>query len=119
MTNKMTPKMKMKKVTYPEYHGIVMPSFVAWRKAMHKVCSVEFDMYCRLFTEKRTYGARTKYWYSKNDLPDRKIAKYIAQNPTFSAGSAGVFKVTFQPEYHSTNNHGQSIQSAALFCSKV
>jgi hypothetical protein len=107
------------KLTKSQYHESLSPAFVAWRKAMHKVCSVEFDMYCRLFTEKRTYGARTKYWYSKNDLPDRKIAKYIAQNPTFSAGSAGVFKVTFQPEYHSTNNHGQSIQSAALFCSKA
>lgn len=107
------------KLTKSQYHELVSPAFVAWRKAMHVVCSVEFDMYCRLFTEKRSHGARTKYWYSYNDLPDRKIAKYIAQNPTFSAGSAGVFKVTFQSEYHSADGHGRPVQSAALFCSKA
>ena len=107
------------KLTKSQYHESLSPAFVAWRKAMHVACGVKFDMYCRLFTEKRSHGARTKYWYSYNDLPNIEIAKYVAQNPTFSAGSAGVFKVTFQSEYHSADGWGRPIQSAALFCSKA
>lgn len=80
-------------------------------------------MYLRLYTEKRSHGARTKY-YSHNHLPNIKIAKYIAQNPTFSAGSAGVFKVTFKTHFYSaslrsSDSRGLPIQSAALFCSKA
>ena len=98
------------KITKLQYHQSVMPAFCAWRKAMHKACGVETDMYCRLFTEKRSRGARTKYWYSYKDLPNTKIAEYINYNGYFTADGV-VYKVTFQPE--------SPIQSAILCAEKL
>jgi hypothetical protein len=115
---KPTKTVNTTKISKSQYHESVMPAFCAWRKLMHKACGVEIDMYCRLFTEKRSRGARTKYWYSYNNLPNNKIAKYIAQNPTFIADGA-MYKVTFQPEYIQASMGGRRIPSAALFAEKL
>ena len=109
-----------KKVAKMQYHVIVMPAFVAWRKQMHSECGVNTKDYCRLFTERRVNGARTKYWYSYNDLPENKIKKYVKVNPTFTAGGQ-VFKVIFNPEYITgmSGYPGAKIQSATLHAVKL
>jgi hypothetical protein len=109
-----------KKITKAQYHTIVAPAFVAWRKEMHAQCGVTTRDYCRLFTERRANGARTKYWYSYNDLPENKIKKYIKINPTFIAGGK-TFKIVFNPEYITggAGYPGRTIQSATLHAEKL
>lgn len=111
--------MKNTKITKSEYHESVSPAFCAWRKAMHKACGVTPDMYCRLFTEKRSHGARTKYYMSYNDLPNTKIANYIKRNPTFTADGVE-YKVIFQANYIApvASRYGTH-HSALLFAERI
>ena len=100
------------KLTKSQYHESLSPAFVAWRKAMHKVCSVEFDMYCRLFTEKRTYGARTKYWLARETMPS--MINYITKNPTFTAGG-----VEYKVSYEDIRDGYFQYSRKCIFCNKA
>lgn len=108
------------KITKFEYHESVSPAFCAWRRQMHSACGIKTDMYVRLFTEKRTRGARTKYWITwrtgSNKLPSTAITEYIKQNPTFIAGGA-VYKVIFDSNYVSGDPYGY--RSATLHAEKL
>jgi len=115
-TMKPTKTVKPTKITKLQYHKSVSPAFCAWRKAMHKACNIETDMYCRLFTEKRSRGARTKYWVTGTKLPSPAIAKYIKLNPTFIADGA-VYKVIFDSNYVSGSPYGY--RSATIHAEKL
>lgn len=104
------------KITKFEYHESVSPAFCAWRRQMHNACGINTDMYVRLFTEKRTRGARTKYWITGSKLPTTAIANYIKQNPTFIAGGA-VYKVIFDSYYFCGSPYGY--RSATLHAEKL
>lgn len=103
-----------KKITKAQYHSLVAPAFVAWRKEMHTQCGVETSNYARLFTEKRTTGARTKYWYAK-ELPIKRIAKYLKKNSTFKVGK-DVFSVHFVADY--ANGGCYPIPCSAIYAVK-
>jgi hypothetical protein len=114
---KPTKTVKPTKITKSEYHESVSPAFCAWRKRMHHVCGVSTDMYVRLFTEKRSRGARTKYWITgSNMLPSIKITEFIRQNPTFIANGV-VYKVIFDSHYVSGTPYGYP--SATLHAEKL
>jgi len=113
---KPTKTVKPTKITKSQYHESVSPAFCAWRKRMHHVCGVNTDMYCRLFTEKRTRGARTKYWATGSKLPSTAIAKYIKHNPTFIADGA-VYQVIFDSHYVSGSPYGY--RSATIHAEKL
>jgi len=103
---------KMKKVTYPEYHGTVVPAFKAYRKAMKAELGITTDHYVRIFTEKRTCGARSKYWFARETMPS--MVEYVKKNPTFSAGGS-TYKVTYED---GLGGYFQS-SSRCLFCNKI
>ena len=104
------------KITKSEYHESVSPAFCAWRKIMHNVCGINTDMYVRLFTEKRSRGARTKYWITGSKLPIIKITEFIRQNPTFIANGV-VYKVIFESYYFCGSPYGY--RSATLHAEKL
>lgn len=95
----MTNTMKMNKLTKSEYHTDVVPAFVAYRKEMHKACKIRsrgtaIGDYCRIFTEPRVNGARSKYWFTRSSMPTPRIEEYIMNNPTFTTAAGRVMKVS-------------------------
>lgn len=80
-----TNTLSIKKLTKSAYKSDVLPAFIAYRKAMEAACKVkqpkERGTYSQLFTEKRTRGARSKYWNIGSNLPVNKINKYVAKQP--------------------------------------
>lgn len=109
--------MTMKKVTYPEYHGTVMPAFKAYRKAMKAELGITTNHYARIFTERRAYGARSKYWFARETMPS--MVEYIKKNPTFSAGGS-TYKVTYKDGNLYKFPWLQSLYfSRCLFCNKI
>jgi hypothetical protein len=86
---------KMNKLTKSEYHNDIVPAFVAYRKAMEKACKVYSSSdYSQIFTERRSYGARSKYWGSRNSLPTDAIIQYTLNNPTFTTAAGRKLTVT-------------------------
>lgn len=83
--NIMTNTLKINKLTKEHYHQFVSPAFCAYRRKMHDEIGIGAAAYSRLFTEKRTYGVRTKYWLSMESLPVKEIEAYVVKNPTFVA----------------------------------
>jgi hypothetical protein len=107
---KNTKTHKISKLTKSEYHNDVMPAFVTYRREMHKACNVYTSDYIRLFTEQRTYGARSKYWLSRKSLPEQRIHTYVQNNPTFTTAAGRTFTVTAE------NVAGWRGADFALFC---
>ena len=101
------------KITKSEYHNTVVPAFVAYRKAMEKALNIPKDGYIRMFTEKRTSGARTKYWVTRQRMPN--LQDYVAKNPKFIAGNA-VYEVTCNDNY--TSGDSWSRGDKCLYCKK-
>ena len=101
------------KITQSEYHNTVVPAFVAYRKAMEKALNIPKDGYIRMFTEKRTSGARTKYWVTRRNMPN--LQAYVTKNPTFIAGNA-VYEVTCNDNYISGNSWRG--RGTCLYCKK-
>jgi len=100
------------KITQSEYHNTVVPAFVAYRKEMEKALNIPKDGYIRMFTEKRTSGARSKYWFARETMPS--MVEYVKKNPTFSAGGS-TYKVTYED---GLGGYFQS-SSRCLFCNKI
>ena len=100
------------KTTDAEYSNDVMPAFKAYRKLMHKACGVNASHYTKLYTEKRAYGARTKYWLARETMPS--ITKYITKNPTFTAGGV-VYKVHDEDQLSGYFQHS----CRSIFCNKA
>ncbi len=101
--------------TKSEYHNTVVPAFVAYRKQMEKALNVPKDSYIRMFTERRTKGARTKYWVTKSNMPS--LHAYIKKNPTFTAGNT-VYKVTCDDNYCGESTF-YACASTCLYCEKL
>jgi hypothetical protein len=101
------------KITQSEYHNTVVPAFVAYRKAMEKALNIPKDGYVRMFTEKRTSGARTKYWVTRQNMPN--LQDYVTKNPKFIAGNA-VYEVTCNDNY--TSGDSWSRGDTCLYCKK-
>ena len=101
------------KNTKSEYHNTVVPAFVAYRKAMEKALNIPKDGYIRMFTEKRTSGARTKYWVTRRNMPN--LQDYVATNPRFIAGNA-MYEVTCNDNY--TSGDSWSRGDKCLYCKK-
>ena len=102
------------KITKSEYHNTVVPAFVAYRKAMEKALNIPKDGYIRMFTEKRTSGARTKYWVTRQSMPN--LQDYVAKNPRFIAGNA-MYEVTCNDNY--TSGDSWSRKDKCLYCKKM
>jgi len=100
------------KITQSEYHNTVVPAFVAYRKAMEKALNIPKDGYIRMFTEKRTSGARTKYWVTRQSMPN--MQDYVTKNPTFIAGNA-VYEVTCNDYYTPSI---RNLSDKCLYCKK-
>ena len=101
------------KITQSEYHNTVVPAFVAYRKAMEKALNIPKDGYIRMFTEKRTSGARTKYWVTRQNMPN--IQDYVTKHPKFIAGNA-LYEVTCNDNYSSS--YSWSRVDKCLYCKK-
>ncbi len=113
--------LKMNKLSKSDYHNIVVPAFVAYRKKMHKACNVKCGVgsgwgYARIFTEQRAYGARSKYWYTSKNLPVNLIESYVNANPTFTAGGV-VYKV--EARYVDGVSIYRRSPDFALFCNSL
>lgn len=104
------------KITKSEYHNTVVPAFVAYRKAMEKALNIPKDGYARMFTEKRTSGARTKYWVTRATQRMPNLQDYVAKNPRFIAGNA-VYEVTCDDNYSSS--YSWSRTDKCLYCKKI
>jgi len=100
------------KITQSEYHNTVVPAFVAYRKAMEKALNIPKDGYIRMFTEKRTSGARTKYWVTRRNMPN--LQDYVTKNPKFIAGNA-VYEVTCNDYYTPSI---RNLSDKCLYCKK-
>ena len=113
---KSTKSLKISKLTKTQYHNDVVPAFVAYRKKMAKECGISTDDYLRIFTEKRTNGARSKFWYTRNSLATNKVESYITKNPTFESAEGRVFEVTAR---WVANNPYYNFGNYAIFCKLV
>ena len=100
------------KTTDSEYRNDVMPAFKAYRKLMHATCGINAEHYTKLYTEKRTYGARTKYWLARETMPS--MIKYITNNPTFTAGG-----VEYKVSYEDICDGYFQYSRKCIFCNKA
>jgi len=101
------------KITKSEYHNTVVPAFVAYRKEMEKALNIPKDGYIRMFTEKRTSGARTKYWVTRQNMPN--MQDYVTKNPKFIAGNA-LYEVTCG---NACSSYSWSRTDKCLYCKKM
>ena len=71
---------------YSDYQQLV-PALREYRKKMMQAIGMQpGEGYCRIYTEKRACGARTKYWATNREFRTTSIADYVAANPTITVG---------------------------------
>ena len=71
---------------YSDYQQLV-PALREYRKKMMQAIGMKpGEGYCRIYTEKRACGARTKYWAVNREFRTTSIADYVAKNPTITVG---------------------------------
>ena len=52
------------------------------RTKLRDEAGVDFNHYSRVYTEPRTYGITTKYFWCRTGFPQAAIERWIASNPT-------------------------------------
>ena len=52
------------------------------RTKLRTEAGVNYSRYYRVYTEPRTYGITTKYFWCKTGFPQASIERWIAANPT-------------------------------------
>jgi len=79
--------MKTNPITKTEYTKLV-PVIAEYRNAMLKSATVnQKPYYATVYTEQRTYGARSKFWlesFTESQLKSMK--SYVAKNPAIKVG---------------------------------
>ena len=75
---------KMKPITQEEYNQLV-PYMILYRESLMESVKIKKGRY-RLYTEKRSYGGRTKFWLSGNSFPVKKVSTLIKSRDTFMIG---------------------------------
>lgn len=107
----------MNKLSKSDYHNDLIPAFIAYRKAMEESCNVFTSHYLRKFTEKRTYGARSKYWLSSDSIPFSKMETYIQKNPIFTTASGKMYSLELRSVRGSV--YYTQRPDVALFCNLI
>jgi hypothetical protein len=86
---------KFQKIDHYEYAQLV-PALKEYRKEiMRAIGAKPGEFYNRIFTEKRTFGARSKYYSVDRSFMARAIGLYVQMHPTIFVGGA-VYKVEFR-----------------------
>jgi hypothetical protein len=63
------------------YRRSLVPAVAAYRKLLHENCKISTDNYVRIFTEPRTKGLRSKYWYTRSSFNTGRVQDYVSMNP--------------------------------------
>lgn len=69
------------KINYSEYQSLI-PAIQAYRKKLKQECAIKGGTYNRVYTEKRTFGARSKFWMTRLSLDRDAILAFVRENPT-------------------------------------
>lgn len=74
------------RITYYDYARLV-PALREYRKKMMATIGMKpGEGYSRIFTEQRTFGARSKYWMINGGFMMGSIAQYVRLHPTITLG---------------------------------
>ena len=113
-THKNTQKMKkFEKITNYDYVALV-PALREYRKKMMGAMGMQPGLgYNRLFTEKREFGARSKYWLTNGGFMMASIAQYVHLHPTITLGVD-----TYSVDFRWVTGEGTG-QSYALYVNKL
>jgi len=86
---------KFQRIDHYEYAQLV-PALKEYRKEiMRAIGAKPGEFYDRIYTEKRTFGARSKYYFVGRSFMARAIGLYVQMHPTIFVGGA-VYKVEFR-----------------------
>lgn len=104
---------KFEKITHYDYVALV-PALREYRKKMMAAIGMKpGEGYNRLFTEKRAFGARSKYWLTNSAFMTGSITRYARLHPTIVVGN-DTYSVDFR--WVGSNGYGQSY---ALYVKKL
>ena len=86
---------KFEKISYYDYVALV-PALADYRKKMMAAIGMKpGEGYNRLFTEKRAFGARSKYWMLSSPFGTGSIAQYVSMHSTIVVGND-----TYSVDFH-------------------
>jgi hypothetical protein len=114
---KSTNTLKINKLTKTDYTNDVLPAFIAYRKQMQKSCGVYPSQYLHLYTERRAYGLRSKYWASSNELSLTAIQAYIQKNPITTTANGKILSI--EARYVRGNVYYTQRPDVAIFCKVI
>jgi len=101
------------RITYYDYARLV-PALREYRKKMMATIGMKpGEGYNRIFTEVRTFGARSKYWMINRNFRTTSISDYVRANPTITT-TDGRYSVDFR-----WTSQGGTGQSYALYVNKL
>jgi hypothetical protein len=79
---------KFQKIDYYEYQQLV-PALREYRKQMMQAMGTKpGEFYDRIYTEKRTFGARSKFYRINRTGVKETMSAYVAAHPTINVGGA-------------------------------
>ncbi len=104
---------KFEKITHYDYVALV-PALHDYRKKMMAAMGMKpGEGYNRLFTEKREFGARSKYWLTNGGFMATGIAHYAHLHPTIVVGND-----TYSVDFRRVDSNGYG-QAYALYVNKI
>lgn len=94
----------------------LVPVLAQYRNSMKEFAGITTKRYAQIYTERRTAGARSKFWMSNSDAAVWKRAKRYAQaNPFIVVGKA-VYKVDLKTVQTADWRH---LNDIALYANRV
>lgn len=104
---------KFQRISYYDYARLV-PALREYRKKMMAAIGMKpGEGYSRIFTEQRTFGARSKYWMINRNFRTTSISDYVRANPSITT-TDGRYSVDFR-----WTSQGGTGQSYALYVNKI
>jgi len=105
---------KFEKITHYDYVALV-PALRDYRKKMMAAMGMKpGEGYNRIFTEKREFGARSKYWLTNSAFMMGGIAQYVRLHPTIVVGND-----TYSVDFRLVDSNGWGRQAYALYVNKI
>lgn len=120
---KKSKSQKMQKITKIAYSTQLVPAFVAYRNALVETLNAGGSRirvskrYTRIFTDKRAYGARSKFWNIAREFPIKAVKQYIEKHSTFKDHRGVVYEVSCSVD-NTVCFRGYTIPSFSLHCTR-